>query len=255
MTQPPGYYGPPGGGYGDQYGQPAGGYGGDPYGQPSGPPGYGDPYGQPPGYGGQPPGGYGQPGYGDPYGQPSGPPAGYGQPSGPPAGYGPQQPYGQPGYGAPGYGPPAPKKSNTGLILGLVGGGVALLLICVVALLFIGSGGSTSTPVAAVEGYLGAAKDQDVSEAKEYVCAKLINDSSYNGFGGNSFGDGEDVEVDVSWSEPVEKSNDGSKAEVDVAVDLQITYNGQTKDHSATITFELIQESGWKICGISGLGT
>ncbi|MGH3647584.1 MAG: hypothetical protein ACRDTM_10470, partial [Micromonosporaceae bacterium] len=58
----------------------------------------------------------------------------------------------------------------------------------------------------------------------------------------------------ISWGTPVEKSNDGSKAEVDVDVDLKITYQGQTKDHSATITFELIQEDGWKICGFSGLG-
>src|SRR3954467_5793939 len=137
MSYPPSY--PPygsdpqqPGGYGDPYGQPQ--YGQQPGQQPQ----YGSPYGQPPQSG--PP--YGQqPGY-DPYGQPpqSGPPQ-----SGPPQ-YGQPQsgaPYGQPGYGQPQYGqpqygqypgagayPPAPppKKSRTGLIIGLVGGGLVLLL-------------------------------------------------------------------------------------------------------------------------------
>lgn len=48
---------------------------------------------------------------------------------GAPAGYGAPQGYGQPGYGQPqGYGPPVPKKSNTGLIVGLVIGGLVLVL-------------------------------------------------------------------------------------------------------------------------------
>ncbi|AUI61476.1 hypothetical protein [Amycolatopsis sp. BJA-103] len=54
---------------------------------------------------------------------------------GPPYQQGPQQPYppqgypqqGYPGYPQPGYGPPQPKKSNTGLIVGLVIGAVVLL--------------------------------------------------------------------------------------------------------------------------------
>ncbi|MFK0245033.1 hypothetical protein ACIQUM_10065 [Amycolatopsis azurea] len=48
---------------------------------------------------------------------------------GPPYQQGPQQPYppqGYPGYPPPGYGPP-PKKSNTGLIVGIVIGAVVLL--------------------------------------------------------------------------------------------------------------------------------
>lgn len=212
-----------------------------PYGQPGG--GYGDPYGQQPGGG-----------YGDPYGQPSGPPAPYGQPSGPPAGYGPQPGYGQPAYGAPGYPPQQPPKSSkTGLIIGLVGGGFVVLLLCVVGLFFLIPGGSTSSPTAAVEGYLNAAKDQDTSEAKDYVCEKLINDSSYNGFGGNDFGDGQDVEVELSWSNIQEKSRDGDKAEVSADIDMKITYQGRSRDYDTTLTFELVNESGWKICGISGL--
>ncbi|MER7008057.1 hypothetical protein ABT297_34115 [Dactylosporangium sp. NPDC000555] len=119
-----------------QYGQPS--YGGDPgYGQPNfgGDPGYGQP-----GYGGDQ--GYGQPSYGgDPgYGQPNfAPPTSatpasggaYGQPA-----YGQPQPgYAQPAYGQPqpdypawsGAAPEPPKK-RTGLVLGLVLGGLALVL-------------------------------------------------------------------------------------------------------------------------------
>jgi hypothetical protein len=100
------------GGYPGQPSSPA--YGQPPYGQPSQPQ-YGQPqYGQP---------AYGQPS-GPPYGQPSGPP--YGQPSGPPYGQPPQQQYGQ----YPGYPPAAPpRKSRTGLIIGLVIGVVALLCL------------------------------------------------------------------------------------------------------------------------------
>src|SRR5690242_15486259 len=81
-------------------------YGSDPPQQPGGYP--GDPYGQPQ---------YGQPQYGQPgsYGPPAPPPQ-YGQ-------------YGQ--YpGGPAFPPPPtpPRKSRTGLIIGLVVGGVALLL-------------------------------------------------------------------------------------------------------------------------------
>ncbi|MFJ6199053.1 hypothetical protein [Micromonospora sp. NPDC092111] len=71
-----------------------------------------------------------------PWSGPPAPPAGqpaYGQPA-----YG-QPDYGQPGYGPPGYGPPGqppqfgapvppPQKSNKGLIIGLVVGGVVLIL-------------------------------------------------------------------------------------------------------------------------------
>jgi len=117
-----------------------------PYGQPSygeQQPGYGQQpgYSQQPGYGGQsypPPSQYGQqpsgtqpaydpsgaqPAYGQqPYGQPA-----YGQQSA----YGQQQPaYGQQ-YGQPGYGQPTEpaKKSNTGLIIGIV----ALVVVLAVA--------------------------------------------------------------------------------------------------------------------------
>jgi hypothetical protein len=152
MSYPPSYppYGsdpqqPQQGGYGDPYGQPQ--YGqqpqyGSPYGQQ---PQSGPPYGQQP----QPQSGpaYGQqPGY-DPYGQPpqSGPPQ-YGQP-----GYGQPQ-YGQyPGAGA--YPPaPPPKKSRTGLIIGLVGGGLVLLLCLGVGAFFVLpklAGGDDKTPAGA----------------------------------------------------------------------------------------------------------
>ena len=104
MTNPP-YGNPQGSGPGPQYGQPQSG-------QPqSGPPGqpYGQPYPQPgpqpgPAYGQQP---YGQPPYGPQYGAPG-------------------QPYG--------YGAPPPRKSRTGLILGLVG---LVVVAGVVVLLFL----------------------------------------------------------------------------------------------------------------------
>jgi hypothetical protein len=128
--QQPGNY--PGQPSSPAYGQPS-------YGQPSQPQ-YGQPsqpqYGQPsqPQYGQPSQPQYGQPGYGQPsYGQPSSPPYGqsssppYGQSSAPPYGQ-PQQPYGQ--YpGAPGYPPAPPRKSRTGLIVGLIIGVVVLVCL------------------------------------------------------------------------------------------------------------------------------
>jgi hypothetical protein len=129
--QQPGQYGQSGPQpyYGGQTGDPSQqsygqqpGYGQQGYGQQG--------YGQP-GYGQQ---GYGQPGYGQPYGQ-----QGYGQP-----GYG--QPYGQPGYGQPGYGyGPPPQKKNKALPWIL--GGVALLVVLVVAIVLVialGAGGTVT---------------------------------------------------------------------------------------------------------------
>jgi hypothetical protein len=117
---------------------PPPGQGGSPYGgaPESGQPGYGQPgYGQP---------GSGQPGYGQPpYGQqPPGQP-GYGpQPGGRPPYASPspgQQPYGQPAFGQAPY--PPPRKSRTGLILGLVGGGLALIVVLAVVVVVVASGG------------------------------------------------------------------------------------------------------------------
>ncbi|MCW2904195.1 MAG: hypothetical protein JWO67_6460 [Streptosporangiaceae bacterium] len=118
---------------------PPPGQGGTPYG---GAPGQGQPgYGQQPG---------GQPGYGqNPYGQQPSAQPGYGQQPGgqQPYGqqapgqqpYGPQQPYGQQPFGQGSY--PPPRKSSTGLILGLVGGAVVLVVILVVVIAVVASGG------------------------------------------------------------------------------------------------------------------
>ena len=77
LAQPPGGYGPPGGG-------PPGGWGPPPGGAPPG--GWGPPGGGPP-PGGAPPGGWGPPGGGPPGGPPGGaPPGGWGPPGGAPPG-------------------------------------------------------------------------------------------------------------------------------------------------------------------------
>ncbi|WP_410662387.1 hypothetical protein [Amycolatopsis sp. lyj-84] len=75
---------------------------------------------------------------------------------GPPYQQGPQQPYqqgypqqGYPGYPQPGYGPPPPKKSNTGLIVGIAVGAVVLLGGGGVAAFLLLSGDSGSSSSAA----------------------------------------------------------------------------------------------------------
>ncbi|HEX6077171.1 MAG TPA: hypothetical protein VFZ32_18150 [Micromonosporaceae bacterium] len=197
----------------------------------------------------QPPGHYGQPGgsYGDPYGQSPDP---YGQPSGPPAGgYG-----GAPaGYGTPGYPPagmpppafpqpPVPRKSRTGLIIGIVAGVLVLLLCGGGALFYLVGGGSTT---ATVEGFLESAlKDRDLEAAKQYVCAKEVDamkrDFTYPG----------QTEISVSWSNVRETSNDGANAEVAVAMTVKAAVNGQSTEVKRTWVFKLVNESGWKVCDI-----
>ncbi|MGW6479608.1 hypothetical protein ACWGDS_17160 [Streptomyces sp. NPDC055059] len=111
----------------------------NPYGQqpPAAPYGQPGPYG-PPQQPGQP-GPYGQPGQQGPYGQP-------GQP-GPYA----QQPYPggapYPGWGGAPMGPP-PKKRRVGMILGIVGGALAVVVIGIVAVAMLGSEVDKSFPKA-----------------------------------------------------------------------------------------------------------
>ncbi|MCX4643219.1 MULTISPECIES: hypothetical protein [unclassified Streptomyces] len=123
----------------------------NPYGQqpPAAPYGQPGPYGPPqqPGQPGQP-GPYGQPGQQGPYGQPGqqGP---YGQP-GQPGPYA-QQPYPggapYPGWGGAPLDPP-PKKRRVGMILGIVGGALAVVVIGIVAVAMLGSEVDKSFPKA-----------------------------------------------------------------------------------------------------------
>lgn len=145
MPPPQPWQAPPPPTFGPPPGQPP--YGA-PYGQPTDQPQYGQPYGQPatepPQYG-QP---YGQPQYGAPYGQP---------PAAPPPGWGQQPGFGAPGYPPP-YGPggpggpfgPPPKKSRTGLVIGLVSGGVVLLVLLVLGVVGLAglAGGGKPAPSA-----------------------------------------------------------------------------------------------------------
>lgn len=147
-------WGPPPGGQGGQPGwggQPQPGGAQNPYGQqPYGGAPQQDPYGRQPGWGqSQPQNPYGQPG-------------GYGQQ--------PQSPYGQPGaYGQQpqGFGPPdgfgynqPPRKSKTGLIIGLAGGGGFLvLIIIVVVVLFVTGVFGGATKVVAAETAGGLPRD------------------------------------------------------------------------------------------------
>jgi hypothetical protein len=215
MTQPPGNYGQPG-----NYG--------DPYGQPSGPPGgggYGDPYGQP--------------GYPDPYGQPSGPPSGYGSP---PVGYGGAgyPPAGMPPAFPP---PPAPRKSRTGLVIGLVAGVLVLLLCGGGALYYVIAGGGSTTAV--VEGFLKEAfTNRDLDAAKQYVCAKETGNMQ------RDFPYPDQAKISVSWSKIRETENNGSNAEVAVDMAVKAELSGQSTEVKATWTFQLVNEGGWKVCDV-----
>jgi hypothetical protein len=195
----------------------------------------GDPYGQPsaPGYGG----------YQDPYAQPAADP--YGQQAyGQQPGY-PQQGYPQPGM--PGYGG-APKKSKLPLILGLgiPGGVVVVVIIIIVAFVAFSGGGGGGSPTAAVQKYLTAIfTDKSQSEAEDVVCSSENNSSNTDP---QEFENEVGTDVSVTWTTPHEVSNDGDTAKVKNT--LKVTVSGTTEP--VTITWTVVNESGWKVCDASG---
>ena len=275
MTYPPQQPGP----YGQQP-QPGGPYGQQPPQQP----GYGQ---QPqPGYGQQPPPGYSQqPGQ---YGQPQQDP--FGQ-QGPQSGGFPQQGYGQPqpgygqqpGYGGPGgFGGPPPKKSKTGLIIGvvigvlvLVGGGITA------AVLLSGNSSSnntassdTNTPTNGSQPTNGSTKPTTPSKGSsggDSDAKKVAEDFTKIVLKGVKAGTSkpEDVKALVCSSEyPNLKPNTAApQAGVSATVsDVQTSGSSGTfkqnltgltnpakpgETTSGTIIYKLSKEGGdWKVCGI-----
>ncbi|MBO3733675.1 Rv0361 family membrane protein [Glycomyces niveus] len=240
-------------------------------------------YGQQPGYGQQPPQqpGYGvpqQPGYGQAPQQP-----GYGVPPQQP-GYGqtPQAGYGQqPGYGAPqqqpGFGsplPPAPKKSKTGLIVG-IGAGALVVIVAIVLLIanpFGGGGPSKSdSPEDVAKDYLDLQVDIVTSgdltdiqgmadKLSPYMCAEMVEEMEAGlddaDMSEEDMAEYQDMmaeaEIDVSY-ETGEATVDGDKATVPVTVTgtANIPEMGEMPLDDE-YELELVKEEGaWKVCGDS----
>lgn len=185
-------------------------------------------------WGEQPPAGqqYGQTGYdqSQQYGQPQQ----YGQ-----TGYeqqGHAQQHGQP-YGAPAGAQPwgsAPQKSGNGKLWAIIGGAVALLAAVGVTLWLVLSGGGRSVE-ATIDGFFDAAKANDKTAAKEYLCDKLdkqIDDSSGDS-GLNPFN------VDYKVGNVKE---DGDTATADVTVTLD------GKSSTGTVTLTKNDDGDWEIC-------
>ncbi len=206
------------------------------------PPNYGNTPGDQPGHGEQqPPGGSpnpphagesSQPGYGVPTpGQGYGPPAsggsGYGPPPAGPGGPGSYQPY-----------PGEPKKSHTGLIIGIVIAAAVVVIAAVIGIVFWANSGSNDSndtagsPKEAITQFMKAAKANDVSKAKSLVC-KQDRGSLENAAG---FRTGR---VDYSIGAEKKISN------TDYRYPVKITANGS----SVTVALEVIKEDGgWVVC-------
>ncbi|WP_163572058.1 Rv0361 family membrane protein [Fodinicola feengrottensis] len=199
-----------------------------------------------PGYGGDQ-GSYGQqPGYGQP--QP-----GYGQP---------QAGYGQPGFGDPnaGFPAPPPKKSNTGLILGIVGGGAALLLCCggLVLVLFLtgvlGGGGGASSARDAADTFFTAIKNQDNSKATGILCDSLKSQYGSGGMPANPMSGSSggsftltSFTYSISSDDPV-----SSTEHVGANVTLSASVSGTPQTVSGTWNLTVDNQSGgWKVCKFS----
>jgi len=122
-----------------------------------------------------------------PYGQPQSPYSqGPQQPYGPPQAYGPQGPqgYGPPGYGPPGqvpppgYGGPPPRKSNPGLIVGIVSAVVVLAVLGITGFVapgfFLSDDGDSSASSGSGDNGSGGAAGQDAGGAQA-VADSLIS--------------------------------------------------------------------------------
>ncbi|MEV3935674.1 hypothetical protein AB0K52_06830 [Glycomyces sp. NPDC049804] len=240
-------------------------------------------YGQQPGYGQQPPPqqpGYGvpqQPGYGQAPQQP-----GYGVPPQQP-GYGqaPQAGYGQqPGYGAPqqqpGFGsplPPAPKKSKTGLIVG-IGAGALVVIVAIVLLVANPFGGGapskSDSPEDVAEAYMQTTKDfvssgdfSDLSgmvdKVKPYLCSDLASSM--------------ESDLDSTSNEDIAEMSE-MMADAEITVDYEIgtaTVDGDNATVPVTVTGSMShpdlgdipldteydlglvkEEDVWKVCSDGG---
>lgn len=254
-------------------------------------------YGQQPGYGQQPPQqpGYGvpqQPGYGQPPQQP-----GYGVPPQQP-GYGqtPQAGYGQqPGYGAPqqqpGFGgplPPAPKKSKTGLIVG-IGAGALVLIVAIVFLVANPFGGGAPSKSDSPEDVANKmlpmmgdlfeaafASDSDavagiIEDFKPFMCEEMQAemDSTASELDMNAAAEEMgmtdlpeiDIEVDFAY-EVTGSTENGDTATVDYTISynmpvpemssdgLSVTGWTTERTENEADTMDFIKEDGvWKACG------
>lgn len=241
--------------------------------------------GQSPGPGGPQHDPHGQYGI-TPHGQ-TGPnqPGQYGAPVG---GYSGQQGYGQPGYGQPGYGqqqpqggwqqpPPQPpkKKSPLGLVLGLVGGLLALLLIVGVAVVFLVV--LAKGPEETVKKYFEALQAGNATEALSYAAVPpsdttLLTDevlAKANELGGVSNLDirsSSDTSVRVTYTlggkeqmatYNVSKTDDGWKMNqvafaaklVNASKSVPLTINGAKADPTSLLlfpgTYEMDSGSEW----------
>ena len=201
-------------------------------------------------------GGYGAPqqqgGYGAPQQQ-----GGYGAPQ--QGGFGSQQGFGQ------GYGGGAPKKSRTGLIIGIV---VAVVLLIagagVVGLLVLGDDdggggpfGGSDSPGDVVEGFFEAAKDRDCDIFDYYskdtldladsadATKKSCEDDPDEFFGTEDDEDLSDCEIKIK-----DETEDGDTA----TVKYEVTGCADDSDNDEG-EFELVKEDGdWKIDLTGGAG-
>ncbi|MGH3657580.1 MAG: hypothetical protein ACRDUA_13065 [Micromonosporaceae bacterium] len=251
------------------------------YGEPPSRHGYGEPDRDQPRYG-EPTPGYREPpprhGYGRP---PDSPPTSYRDaPSRHydpdataqirmPSGFDAPPPYGEPSYGEP---PPRaprggrpPGRSKVGLLLGIVGGVLALVLIGGAAVVLLGGAPETTggkktgspkvhpdfaDPEKVVDSWLNAMfvlKDPD--KMLRYTCKREADRGEVN----EAIKTVKDAEADakdaklkmkVSWSKP--KAVSTGETTTKVTSTLKVVVGDETKNTPAR--FDLVNEAGWKVC-------
>lgn len=166
------------------------------------------------------------------------PPAQPGYPQQGPQGYPPPAGGPPPGYGAP----PQPKKSRTGLIIGLAVG-IPLALIAVVVVIVILFVNSVSGPADATNEFLAALKSGDTAAIKSVSCNELITS-----------GELDSLDSQLEALEPTRgtiESYNISSSSIENSTGKASGTLTFTKGVTKTVDAQLVQEDGkWKVCSI-----
>jgi hypothetical protein len=143
----------------------------------------------------------------------------------------------------------AAPKSRRGWIIGAVALAVlfGMALSCAFGVLFVVDHFRDS-PTEVVEGYLQATHDQDADKIDDITCDALrTGREGLDEFGAGANPDNRQFFKDLKWKIGEDRKIAGDKHEVDADVTIRA---GETPG-SVKLTFLVVNQDGWKVCGLT----